>query len=123
MGVFDFPKSERLYLKKSIQQLFARGYSFNLFPFRVSVMKRSDPGRVHQVLISVSKRSFKKAVDRNMIKRRVREAYRLNKGQIQELPKLQIAYIYTADKILDFHQIQEHLIESFKRLREYAEKN
>jgi ribonuclease P protein component len=70
---------------------------------------------VHQVLISVSKRNFKKAVDRNLIKRRMRESYRLNKNLLPARPKLLIAYIYTAKEILTFAQIQERLIKTLNR--------
>lgn len=53
----------------------------------------------------------------------MREAYRLNKEKIEDLPDLQIAYIYTAKEKLDFHQITAKFIESFERLKQYAGKN
>jgi ribonuclease P protein component len=123
MALFGFPKSERLYKSKAIQELFDKGSSFHFAPFRVLVKRADDQIPAHQVLITVSRRNFKKAVDRNLLKRRIRESYRLNKQKIGDLPKLQIAYIYTADRILEFHQIQEKLIGSFNRLREYVEKS
>jgi ribonuclease P protein component len=79
-------------------------------------MGNPDPAfAVHQVLISVSRKNFKKAVDRNFIKRRIRESFRLNKNLLPPEPKLLIAYIYTAKEILTFAQIQERLIKTLKR--------
>lgn len=115
MGTFSFPKSERLYKKKDIQELFDKGSSFYLYPFRVIVQKQTGL-QINQVLFSVSKKSFKKAVDRNLIKRRMREAYRLNKAELPQTSALQMAYIYTAKDILLFDQIRDKMVASFKRL-------
>jgi ribonuclease P protein component len=71
----------------------------------------------HQVVFSVPKRNFKKATDRNLIKRRMREAYRLNKTGITGDSKLQMAYIYTAKELLPFVTIQEKMVLSFKRIQ------
>src|SRR5688572_27071073 len=117
MGLFSFPKSERLNKKKSIQELFNKGSSFYLYPFRVYFQPAPDLS-TNQVLFSVSKRNFKRAVDRNQLKRRMREAYRLNKLSIQGATKFQIAYIYTSKELLPVNQIQEKMLMSFKRLME-----
>ena len=66
-------------------------------------------------MISVSRKNFKKAVDRNLLKRRIRESFRLNKNLLQVTPKYLIAYIYTAKEILTFAQIQERLIKTLNR--------
>jgi ribonuclease P protein component len=111
-----FRKGERLNKEKFIEELFSRGSSFYLYPFKVSFLASPDQTqRYNQVLISVSKRNFKKAADRNLIKRRVREAFRLNKFAIAASQKLLIAYIYTAKEILTFAQIQERLVKTFNR--------
>ncbi len=116
MGKLTFQKEERLSREKLIQELFDKGSSFYLFPFKVFVMPNPDQGHpFHQVLISVSKRNFKKAVDRNRLKRRIREAYRLNKNLLTVRNKLLIAYIYSVKDILPSAQIQERLVKTFKR--------
>ena|SRR5690242_7652473 len=115
MGSFSFPKSERLYKKKAIQELFDKGSSFYLYPFRVYFQKITEPESAHQVMFSVSKRNFKNATDRNLIKRRIREAYRLNKAAVPQTSKLQMAYIYTAKEILTFESIRDKVLLSFKR--------
>jgi ribonuclease P protein component len=123
MGKHTFRKEERLSKDKLIQELFDKGSSFYLFPFKVFFMPNPDKDpSFHQVVISVSKRNFKRAVDRNLIKRRIREAYRLNKELIPVQNKLLIAYIYSVKDILPSIQIQERLVKTFKRL-DYAEKN
>ncbi|MDB5142000.1 MAG: ribonuclease protein component [Mucilaginibacter sp.] len=79
---YTFTKEERLCNKKLIDQLFHNGSSFLCYPFKVSWLIATDPQLFPaQVLFSVSKKRYKKAVDRNLIKRRIREAYRLHKQQ------------------------------------------
>jgi ribonuclease P protein component len=80
--IYTFTKEERLCNKKLIDELFHKGSSFLCYPFKVSWLStdQEQPYPV-QVLFSVSKKRFKKAVDRNLIKRRAKEAFRLNKQQ------------------------------------------
>lgn len=79
--MYTFKKEERLCSKKLIDELFHNGSSFLLYPFRIVWLKHSLPENVRvQVVINVPKRRFKKAVHRNLIKRRIREVYRLNKS-------------------------------------------
>jgi ribonuclease P protein component len=112
----SFHKQERLHQEKLIQELFKKGSSFYLYPFKVLILHNPEAGAsVHQVLISVSRKNFRRAVDRNLIKRRIRESYRLNKNLLANHPKLVIAYIYTAKEILTFAQIQERLIRTLNR--------
>jgi len=123
MGSHSFRKEERLSKEKNIQELFKRGSSFYLYPFKILLLPNPDPEYpFHQVIISVSVRNFKRAVDRNLIKRRTREAYRLNKAANPASKKLMIAYIYTAKDILPFDQIQEKLVKAFNRFDQHVEK-
>jgi len=110
MGKFTFRKEERLRKEKDIQELFDKGSSFYLFPFKVFVLP-NDPAvsPIHQILISVSKKNFKRAVDRNTIKRRMREAYRLQKQMLPESPGLKAGFIYSHKEILDFEEIKKRM--------------
>jgi ribonuclease P protein component len=116
LAEFTFRKEEKLKKEKLIEELFSKGSSFHLFPFKVYTLSNPDSSApFNQILISVPKKTFKKATDRNLVKRRIREAYRLNKFAIAASPKLLIAYIYTAKEILTFAQIQERLVKTFNR--------
>ncbi|MGZ3767686.1 MAG: ribonuclease P protein component [Mucilaginibacter sp.] len=80
--IYTFTKEERLCNKKLIDQLYHSGSSFLCYPFKVSWTHAADPQPfAAQVLFSVSKKRYKRAVDRNLIKRRIREAYRLHKQE------------------------------------------
>jgi len=77
-----FKKEERLCNKRLIDSLFHTGSSFLCYPFKVSWLFSNSPQPFPvQVLFSVPKKRFKRAVDRNLVKRRMREAYRLYKQQ------------------------------------------
>ena len=122
MGKLTFQKEERLSKEKLIQELFDKGSSFYLYPFKVFFMPNPDQAHAcHQVMFSISKRNFKNAVDRNLLKRRIREGYRLNKSKLPVQNKLVIAYIYSVKDILPSAQIHERLVKTFKRL-DYVEK-
>jgi ribonuclease P protein component len=81
--MYTFKKEERLCNKRLIDGLFTNGSSFLCYPFKVS-FSIVPPGQpfAAQVLFAVAKKRYKRAVDRNYIKRRMREAYRLSKQEI-----------------------------------------
>jgi len=77
---YTFSKSERLKSKKLIEQLFSERHSVSAHPLRLAFIKTKFTEDINfKVGVSVSKRNFKKAVDRNRIKRLLREVFRLNK--------------------------------------------
>lgn len=73
-------------------------------------------------MFSVPYRNFKKATDRNRVKRLMKEAWRLNRHLLGETEPMMIAYIYTAKEILPFHTISEKMILSFRHLKRKNEK-
>ena len=79
-----FPKSSRLHLRKDINELFVSGKSFQVPPFRVVYKQMPFSDASLKIAISIPKRNFKHAVDRNRIKRQVREAFRINSPDIRE---------------------------------------
>jgi ribonuclease P protein component len=117
MGKFTFRKEEKLTKEKDIQELFDKGSSFYLFPFKVFVLPNPQQDSPHhQVLISVSKKNFKRAVDRNLIKRRMRESYRLQKQSLPAEPKLWIGYIYSHREIILFEEMKNKMLKTFTRI-------
>jgi ribonuclease P protein component len=123
MGKFTFTKEERLSGEKNIQELFEKGSSFYVYPFKVIYLKKDDPTiRTHRVLISVSNKLYPLAVDRNRVKRMIREAYRLQKSAIEnKSEKLAFALIYTAKTVVPFAVLKDKLflvLEKIKNLDE-----
>jgi ribonuclease P protein component len=123
MANFTFGKQERLSKKKAIEELFSKGSSRKTFPLKVIFIKHPDTAQhLHQVMVSVPVKNFKKAVDRNTLKRRIREGYRLNKTLLPSNPTLCIAYIYIAKEILPSAAIHKSICASMKELSDYYEK-
>lgn len=114
---YGFSKNEKLTGKKKIEELFRKGSSFYLKVFQVRYLASSEVHSPHEILISVPKKNFKRAVDRNLLKRRIREAYRLNKHVIQDCQPLYIGFVYISKQILTFQEIQDQLISALDRLK------
>ena len=72
-------KDEKLKSRKQIEKLFVEGDSLKEYPFRLKYLKVGDVDNAVKIAFSVPKRNFKLAVDRNRIKRLLRESYRKNK--------------------------------------------
>jgi ribonuclease P protein component len=124
-----FSKNERLYELRTIRMLFSGGKVFSMPPLKVTWLKFTEnTGTLHQVMISVPKAIQKRSADRNVIKRRIREAYRLNKsilygsGSIPEF-RLVFCITYTSKEILTYRAIQDKIILLLRRLKEECEKD
>ncbi len=117
---YRLPKSERLHSEKLIKELFNEGSSFFLYPFKIQYLIQNPTGEeTLQVLFSVSKKKNKKAVVRNLIKRRMREAYRLNKHLLSGLDQgVLIGLIYVASDPLPYQELEAKVKQAQKKLQE-----
>ena len=114
-----FSKNERLCSKPLIDQLIQKGNSFNGFPFKIIWMEIQKNTSPEKIVISVPKKKKKKAVDRNRIKRLIREAYRKNKHQLMERienKKVVLLLIYTARTIPEYAETEEKINQALIRL-------
>lgn len=116
-----FSKQERLTSKTLIQELFQKGSSFYIYPFRVKFLDTNTHSGV-KVVIAVPKKTFKKAVDRNYIRRRIKEAYRLNKNALLSLILsrgigLSLAVIYVGKEKMGFKEAENKLNSVLTRLQ------
>ena len=121
-----FKRQERLQSKRQIEQVLQDGNSFHIHPFKVfhySSEEIQPQNSSHlKIGISIPKRAFKKAVNRNLLKRRTREAIRLNKNPLKELLQkgninLWVFLIYTDKELLDYHGIEDKIILILQRLQ------
>ncbi|WP_462249584.1 ribonuclease P protein component [Ferruginibacter sp.] len=121
---YTLGKNDKLKSRKAIEQLFKEGKSFSVFPFRVLYLE-APPGSLTknnlQTAFSVSKKHFKKAVDRNRIKRLIREAWRLQKNILSDKinirnKNLAVFIIYTGNELPEYELIFEKITAVIKRV-------
>ena len=127
---FTLGKKERLKSRKRIDQLFSEGKSFSIPPFRVYYITNlytvpPSPSNL-QFGAGVSGKNFKKAVDRNRIKRLIKESYRLQKSELQQTLKeksiqLNIFFIYTDKELPDFNTVKVKVNVALKKLLQLVE--
>lgn len=123
---FSYPKSEKLKSKKTIDLLFSKGKSVSKYPLRLvyvesdfDISESRDFGAEQKIKmgVSVSKKHFKHAVDRNYFKRLLREAYRLNKHLlIDHLEKPHaFMFFYQSSDRLSYQEIETKTIQLFEK--------
>ena len=120
-------KTERLKSYKRIRILFAQGQKFKVFPLVVYFLLRVEEVEgveaVLQMGVSVGKRHFKRAVDRNLLKRRIREAYRKQKHEMKETLaalgiSMDIFFVYSNARISDYTEIETAMANGFSLLKD-----
>lgn len=120
---YSLPKSERLHAEKSIKELFEKGSSFFLYPFKILYwVGKEFEGHPNQVLFSVSKKKIKKATERNYIKRRIKEAYRLNKALFPSTGVL-LGVIFVGESKLSFGELEPKMKQVLQKLPSELLKN
>ena len=122
---FSLSKHERLKSKKDIDTLFLTGKAFFVFPFKLFYLMQSSSSADQPLLfgVSVPKKLFKRAVDRNKIKRRVRELYRIAKPELSDHlsgnnKMLHIMFVYTNKEIMSSMELRPAMAEVIKKLKE-----
>ncbi|HVD99723.1 MAG TPA: ribonuclease P protein component [Cytophagaceae bacterium] len=118
---FTFGREEKLKSKKLIELLFSKGKAVSSNPIRLIYLLQDNTGQAKpQALFSVSKRNFKKAVDRNRLKRQMREAYRLNRNLYfpeGEKNAYLLAFIYVAKEKIPYEILEKKLNLALERLK------
>lgn len=119
---FSYPKNEKLKSHKTINRLFSEGKSVSKYPLRLVYVENTDEQNSEKVLmgVSVSKKYFKKAVDRNYFKRVLRECYRLNQNLLKENLEKPYAFMffYQTKEKLSYQEIEEKTIQLFQKFKE-----
>ncbi len=117
MKQYTLSKTERLYLRDAIGDLFAKGSGFMVFPYRViyRILGEDDPQVARVAIMTIApKKRFKHAVDRNRAKRICRESYRVAKLPLLEVCrehhcKLAFALLYCDNRQLSLHDAQQRM--------------
>jgi len=148
---FTLGKKERLKSRKQIDQLFKQGKSFVIYPFKIYYIINPAPttqqseklndSRLRTCLpdrqapdsrlafgVGAGTRNFKKAVDRNRIKRLTREAYRMQKNTLQQKllesqKQLNVFFIYTGKEMPDYLLIKDKTTKILNRLIKIVDEN
>lgn len=119
---FSYSKNEKLKSHKTIDRLFSEGKSVSKYPLRLVYVENTDENNSEKLKmgVSVSKKYFKKAVDRNYFKRVLRECYRLNQHLLKDnlQKKYAIMFFYQTKEKLSYQEIEEKTKQLFQKFVE-----
>ena len=118
--MFEFQKENKIQSRLEIESLYEKGSKLKAFPIKLIYLLEPESGSKLKSAFAVPKRSFKLAVNRNKIKRRMREAFRLNKGIIEDKfeDRLLLMFVVQGSESPSFQEIQDKIILLLQRLKE-----
>ncbi|QAA82280.1 ribonuclease P protein component [Aequorivita sp. H23M31] len=122
---YRFPKTERLKSSKKIEKLFSKGKTFTKYPLKIFFFSEPIQSEANEnfknnlIAFAVPKRSFKLAVDRNRIKRQLRETYRLNKHLLpkNEDKRYTMLFLFLGKDKLPYAQLEKAMVGILTKLR------
>ncbi|MCB0451633.1 MAG: ribonuclease P protein component [Aequorivita sp.] len=114
-----FPKSEKLKSTKTIENLFLEGKTHSKFPIKMFFLQQENIA-TNQVAFAVPKRNFKSAVDRNRVKRQLREAYRLNKQLLDKIhgKKFVMLFLFLGKVKPQYAELDKAMVNLLKKLKD-----
>ncbi|WP_258455098.1 ribonuclease P protein component [Aequorivita sp. CIP111184] len=113
----NFPKKEKLKSSKTIENLFLEGKTLSKFPIKIFFLPKENI-ESNLVAFAVPKRNFKSAVDRNRVKRQLREAYRLNKQILDEIhgKKFVMLFLFLGKVKPQYAELEKAMVKLLKKL-------
>ncbi len=128
MKTFSLHNSEKLKHKKTIDSLFQNGKAIFVYPFKIIyTTKELHESFSMKFLVAVPKRNFKKAVDRNLLRRRTKESIRLQKNDFiaflkNENKSCEIIFIFQGNEKMQYNEINTSILKGLEKLKNQIEK-
>lgn len=125
---FTFAKNEKLTGETTVNELFLKGESFIAYPVRVVWTYEMAEAASLKVLMSVPKKKLKHAVDRNRVKRLLREAYRHHKQELSSLIlekglQVKVAFVWIPNEVLEYAKVERKVADALSKMQKQLAQN